>query len=212
MSTEPETTHPMAEFAQTFKNVWREHMPDHPEVPFELTEAGERLAKFKVACPEEFFVPVERARLKNPVAFDRVANWDGHFRGPCATGATGGSKTRAVWQALRRLWCEKEKSFTWFTAKRLISCMEDDNERGNFSTFFKNARGVTLLFVDDLDKINWQFESNAEALFSFYDWVYREHRACVTTTNKDRRWWSDKMGDAFARRLFDDASFEVKFS
>lgn len=212
MSKDPQTTHPIADYAEAFKNAWRENMPDNPEVPFELTPAGERAAKFKVACPEEFQVTVDRARLKNITAFDRVANWDGHFRGPCASGATGGSKTRAVWQALQRLWCEKNKSFTWFTAKRLVSCMEDDEDRGNFSTFFKNCRSVDLLFVDDLDKINWQFESQTAALFSFYDWVYREHRACVSTTNKDRKWWCEKMGDAFARRLFDDASFEVKFS
>jgi hypothetical protein len=33
----------------------------------------------------------------------------------------------------------------------------------------------------------------------------------ITTTNKDRQWWADKMGDAFARRLFDDAHFAVQF-
>lgn len=33
----------------------------------------------------------------------------------------------------------------------------------------------------------------------------------ITTTNKDRAWWSEKMGEAFARRLFEGAHFEVVF-
>jgi hypothetical protein len=28
---------------------------------------------------------------------------------------------------------------------------------------------------------------------------------------KSRDWWGEKMGDAFARRLFDDAHFAVNF-
>ena len=68
-----------------------------------------------------------------------------------------------------------------------------------------------MLFVDDIDKINWQFESQVALLWSFYDWIYRTKKPCITTTNQSREWWTEKMGAAFARRLFDDAQRPVRF-
>ncbi len=68
-----------------------------------------------------------------------------------------------------------------------------------------------VLFVDDLDKINWDFESHAQMLFTFLDWVYRTKKPCIVTTNRDRAWWKVKAGDALVRRLFVDGCVEVEF-
>jgi len=84
MSTEPETTHKLSDFTAELKAALAT-LPENPVVPYELTPEGERMAKFKNACPEEFLQRINRTLLKNPAAFDRVALWDGKFPGPCAT-------------------------------------------------------------------------------------------------------------------------------
>lgn len=170
-----------------------------------------RLERFVRVCGEEFDAPIDRKRLKSPAAFDRVAQWDGVFPGPCAVGATERQKTRAAWALLQRIYVKTGRPFIYFTAKRLMSVMESDAD-----DFFREhtppaGRPGTILFVDDADKINWDFQSNARDLFAFYDFIYRRHVGCVTTTNKDFTWWKERMGDAFVRRFFKDAHFEVKF-
>lgn len=184
-------------------------LPETPVIPYALTPEGERLAKFKNACPEEFFRKIDRTLLKNLPAFDAVASWDGSFPGPCAVGPTSCGKTRAAWSALGRLWVKNSLGFSWWPVRKLLSAIEEDN--GSLDGLLWKHSASKILFIDDADKTNWQFESKTEALFAFYDYVYRKNMPCITTTNKDRKWWSNKMGDAFTRRLFEDACREVKF-
>lgn len=174
-------------------------------------EQANRMAGFKRVCPPEFMHAINRTRLVNPVAFDAVAGWDGRFPGPLCTGATGTAKTRAAWSAIGRLVVNDSRTLAWFPVKRMLTELVRYESKDLADEFWRNYRGFHLLFVDDIDKINWQFESECAALFQFYDWIYRERRPCITTTNKDREWWAEKMGDAFARRLFDDAHRLVQF-
>lgn len=175
-------------------------------------DRGDRLARFRRMCPPEFMCRVDRAQLVNPAAFDRVVAWDGKFKGPMLTGETGASKTRAAWAALYRLHVMEARSFAWFPVKRLITEFVAYEAKNLADEFWRNYRSYNILFVDDLDKVNAAFESEMAALFQFYDWIYREHIPCITTTNNDRAWWVHTMGDAFARRLFDDAQTEVNFN
>lgn len=174
-------------------------------------EMANRLAGYRRVCPPEFMQQIDHAKLANPAAYGHMAAWTGVFPGPLATGPTGTAKSRAAWSALGRLWVTKNRNFAWFPVKRLITEFTRYESKDLADEFWRNYRGYHALFVDDLDKINWQFESEGAALFQFYDWVYREHRPCITTTNKDREWWTDKMGEAFARRLFDEAHQVVQF-
>lgn len=192
-----------------------------PETPEEAAEREkrrqavdreDRLARFRKVCPPEFMQKIDRAQLANPAAFDTVRAWTGRFPGLILTGDTGKSKTRAAWSVLGRLNVEQERSIAWFPVKRLLTEFLRYESKDLADEFWRNYRGFHVLFVDDIDKINWQFESEGAALFQFYDWVYREQRPCITTTNKPRSWWADKQGDAFARRLFDDAHSEVDFN
>jgi len=187
------------------------HLPESVTIPYELTDEGQRLAKFKRVCPPEFCVKIDRAKLNHAAPFDNVAQWDGRFKGPCAVGGTGSGKTRAAWSALGRLYVRENKPFAWFPVKRLMSEIAWYVEHGQTDAFFRGYDMFSVLMVDDVDKINWQFESNQEALFAFYDWIYRSNKPCITTTNQTAKWWANKMGDAFTRRLFDDAHFAVKF-
>jgi hypothetical protein len=197
-------------------------LPDRVDVPFHLTPQGQRWSKFKVVLQDspEFVEKIDRAKLPNKEAFDAVAKWDGEFPGPLAFGETNTAKTRAAWSALGRLYVreprwvdgiEVARSFAWFPVRRLVTELARYEEAECAADFFRMSDFHWMLFVDDIDKLNWQFDSEKTALFAFYDWVYRHHKPCITTTNKDRRWWADKMGDAFARRLFDDAHFAVQF-
>ncbi len=186
--------------------------PEKVTVPYHLTPEGERLTRFRLICPEEFKGRIDRTKLKNPAAFDRVAEWNGTFPGPIASGSTGCSKTRAAWSAMGRLWVKENRAFAWFPVKRLITEFERYEGKDMADEFWRYYRGqFSLLLVDDLDKINWSFDSQHAVLFQFYDWVYAHHIPVITTTNKNRAWWTDKMGEPFVRRLFDEACFEVQF-
>ena len=175
-------------------------------IPPMPTPGDARMAEFRKICPAQFQVKLDRTKLKNPAAFDRVATWDGTFPGPLACGPTGTSKTWAGWVAIGRLFVREKKVFAWFPVKRLISCMED-----GVDPFAFQFRACPILMVDDVDKINWAFESDKAALFEFYDWAYRVRRPVLTTTNQTREWWGERMGDAFVRRLFDEGSTVVDF-
>lgn len=192
-----------------------------PETPDEIAarekrlqefERNERLACFRKICPPEFQAKIDRDQLASQPAFDAVCAWTGTFPGILCHGPTGTAKTRACWSTIGRLMVNEARSLAWFPVKRLITEFARYESKDLADEFWRFYRGFNLLFVDDLDKINWQFESESSALFQFYDWIYRERRPCLTTTNHTRQWWSDKMGDAFARRLFDEAHAPVEFA
>lgn len=205
---------PIARFGQDWRPMLQkaiDQLPDQVDVPYEKTPQGDRDRQFRAVCPAGFTAPIERRMLRSPAAFDRVAGWGGKFPGPIALGATGTAKTRAAWTALRHLFVEQGRPFEWFPVRRLMTTMEKYEEDGATEEFFRVRSLYRVLMVDDVDKINWDFQSQVNLLFAFYDWIYRSQQPCITTTNKDRSWWANKMGEAFARRLFDDAHFEVKF-
>jgi len=58
-----------------------------------------------------------------------------------------------------------------------------------------------ILFIDDLDKFNRQFHSNATHLWAFYDWIQADGRAAITTTNASLEEWESIISPSFARRL-----------
>ena len=200
--------------------AWREQflvacasLPDTPPPPSPaaLAQLG-RLAAFRSVCDPEFLKRIDRAELPDPVAFDRVAQWPGTYPGRLATGTTNTAKTRAAWSCLGRLYVRENRPFKWYPVRTLMKALDDEENAGYGADFFRHLGHFPILFVDDIDKINWQFDSTKQQLFAFFDWVYRTRKPCLTTTNKDRAWWANMMGDAFARRLFDDAHETVEFS
>ncbi len=203
------------EAPQTFESLKNDlkavfaYLPETVEIPFSHTPEGERYATFSKAVPPEYAPAIDRKLLRDPIGFDRVASWDGSFPGPCANGPTSTAKTRAAWACLRRLWVQKGIGFTWRPARKLITAIEEMD--GSVEGLLYRNQASKIWFIDDADKLNWQFQSHPEALFAFYDTIYRQNIPCITTTNKDRNWWVDKMGEAFARRLFDEAHFPVDF-
>lgn len=207
---------PAATFEAARENLRRmfEQLPERPEVPREHTRKGERWHQFAKVCDPMFRQKIDRAQLTNAAAFDVVAGWDGAFPGVCAVGPTGTGKTRAAWVALCRLYVherELTKAFAWFPVRRLVTELARYQEAGIADEFFRTYDLLQILFVDDADKINWNFDSEKAALFAFYDWVYRRQKPCITTTNKERSWWAERMGEAFARRMFEDAHRVVSF-
>lgn len=204
---------PESEFAKTRAALLETFAaaPEKVEIPYELTPAGERFARFKNVCDEKFLVTVDPAQIRCRPAYSRMMNWTGTFPGPCCTGPTGIGKTFAAWQSLRKLYVDSNMPFAWFPVRRLVAELERYEKAGHADEFFRTYDFFKILFIDDLDKINWDYESHAQLLFSFLDWVYRKKKPCVVTTNRDRAWWKAKAGDAFVRRLFDDGFKEVEF-
>jgi hypothetical protein len=240
MNTESETTPPAgvdeADFSRHMRSVegrtakrtdgmdWEQVLatiqtlpPETPEQRAEMErraadrDRAERIGRFKRICPPEFAQRIDRSLIPNASAFDAVSQWSGTFPGPLAFGKTDTAKTRAAWSALGRLNVEHGKSFAWFPVKRLATEFARYEAKDAADEFWRFYRGFNILFVDDLDKINWQFESEMAVLFQFFDWVYRDQRPMICTTNKPREWWADKMGEAFARRLFSDCHTAVFF-
>ena len=187
-------------------------LPDTPTPPsaVQLAEV-KRLAVFRSVCDAEFLKRIHRAELPDTVAFDRVAQWPGPYPGRLATGATGAAKTRAAWSALGRLYVRENRPFKWYPVRALVKALDDEENAGFGADFFRHLGHYPILFIDDIDKINWQFDSTKQQLFAFYDWIYRTRKPCLTTTNKDRAWWANMMGEAFARRLFAEAHETVEF-
>lgn len=200
------------EWEDVIKEAFSELPEQAPPLPFNMTPEGQRFLEFSRICPIEFTEAIENTRLPNSSAFSRVVQWDGVFPGPMASGATGTAKTRAAWAALKRLHIDKAKTFAWFPVKRLLNEFNKYEAANLGQEFYKQYSYQSVLFVDDIDKINWSFDSESAALFQFYDWVYRENRPCISTTNRPAAWWSEKMGEAFTRRLFTDAHFHVDFT
>ena len=186
-------------------------LPEHVEVPYEMTPEGQRWARFKGICPEEFLPKIDRSKLPKPQQFDAVANWDGTFPGPLAYGTTDTAKTRAIWYALRVQFVKHNRTFAWFPVKKLVAELEHWDKIGQAHEFYRQYSHYRMLMVDDLDKINWRDENQMSILFDFYDKIYRDRTRLLATTNKDRDWWTDRMGDAFARRLFKDCHTAVQF-
>lgn len=186
-------------------------LPDVPVVPYHLTAEGERFERFKRTCDPVFFVEVDFTKIRNRVAYDKVMRWDGRFPGPALHGDTGIGKSFAAWQILRELYVKKAIPFKWFPVRDLVNEMKRYEDNECTADFFRQIDFFKIIYVDDIDKINWDFNSSIQMLFSFLDWVYRAKKPCIVTTNRDRAWWKAKAGDALVRRLFDDGFVEVNF-
>ena len=212
-----QSTESIGDFIGDYRRKWSNLPPESDaeraerERRVQEVQQSERTARFRRVCPSEFMQRVDQAQLSNQAAYERVKAWNGSFPGPLCTGATGASKTRAAWAALYSLNALQNRSFAWFPVKRLITEFARYESKDLADEFWKFYGSFSVLFVDDLDKLNAQFESELSTIFAFYDWIYREHRPCITTTNKPREWWVNLMGEAHTRRLFDDAHFEVRF-
>ena len=186
-------------------------LPEHVDLPYEYTPEGQRMATFRKMCPKKFMQKIERHLLPDAESFDRVALWDGSFPGPIAYGGADTAKTRATWSALGRLYVKQNKPFAWFPIKRLLTEMETYDKSGDVHEFFRKYAHFPVLMVDDVEKLNWDFGSNVELLFAFYDWIYRESRPCLSSTNKPPEWWEERVGEGLTRRLFKDGHFAVEF-
>lgn len=186
-------------------------LPETAAIPIAETLEGRRMASFKDICPPEFCQKVRRDLLANPAAFDAVTAWDGSHPGPLCHGTTGTRKTGACWSVLGALYVRRNLAFHWMPVRRLITDIgkaEADNETDGF---FRSLSHRKIVFIDDLDKFNPQFQSEPSALFAFYDWAYRTHHPVIATTNQPLAWWEERMGSAFARRLFGDAHRPIQF-
>jgi DNA replication protein DnaC len=188
-----------------------ENLPAEVAIPYEKTPEGERAAQFKRVCEEKFYCDIDYQKVRDRAALGRVLAWDGQVPGLCLTGATGLGKTFAAWQALRGLYVRHNRAFAWFPARRLVTELERYEKRDCADDFFRAYDFFRILFVDDVDKINWDYESHPQLLFAFMDWAYRHKKPVIITTNRNRAWWKEKAGDALVRRMFDDGIQEIAF-
>lgn len=170
----------------------------------------ERMRRFKEVCPSEFFQKIDLTKIKNATAFAKVVSWSGQFPGPLAYGPTGTGKTRSAWSVLGRLWVREGKAFRWYSAKRLTDSFFEYHMEGRPEAFWRGLGGVNLILLDDMDKME-SSERNNTVLFELYDWLTREQHPAITTTNQGQDWWANRMGEAFARRMFEGAHQPVKF-
>ena len=170
----------------------------------------DRAQKFHRACPEEFKAEIDQDRLPDAPAFQKIADWSGAYPGPLGYGPTNTAKSRAVWVALKRLCIKEAQTFTWCTAKQMAERYFKWHMDGEPERFWQFFTMTQISFIDDIDKLELN-DRNSGVLFEFYDWAYREHRPVAGTTNRSREWWLEHMGEAFTRRMFDDAHQAIEF-
>jgi DNA replication protein DnaC len=171
----------------------------------------ERQSEFDRITSDEFAKPIDRSKVRSIDAFDAVSGWDGKYPGVFAFGQAGTGKTRACWSALRRLYCDEQRSFRWWTGRRLSDDYYGDFRDGDPDAFWHRLRYHRAFFVDDLDKFDLSQERSAGFLFELADRIYRDHLPFLVTSNHSRDWWRKALGEAFIRRMFDEATRPVQF-
>jgi len=161
-----------------------------------LTRAG-RDAFIQEHIPPRYRMPIDRARLKNPVAFDKVQAWtpDGERPGLVAIGDTGRGKTLAVYTRLAQFYIETGLRFIALRADKLKmdilslsrrSIDDDDDDHSPYSpwwsamtnpypcdedtldVFIHKLNRVDVLFIDDLSQTKMT-PVYAEGLFSIVE-------------------------------------------
>jgi len=142
---------------------------------------ADRCAFIQQHIPPRYRMPIDRTRLKNPAAFDKVQAWtpDGERPGLVARGDTGRGKTLAVYTCLAQLHIEMGLRFIALTADKLKmdilslsrrSFDDDDEDHSSYSpwfyavtnpypcdedtleTFTNKLNRVDVLFIDDLSQ------------------------------------------------------------
>jgi hypothetical protein len=157
-----------------------------------------------IKCPVEFQKPIDLALVRP--AYHTLMKWDGTFPGYCCVGDTSAGKTRACWRVLENIpgW------FHYYGARDLIDAQWDWHGDMWEKIFTGPACTIPLVFLDDVDKVALN-SLTTELLFTFFDLIYERQIPCLSTTNRDRKWWLDKMGAAFTRRFMDGGLVELKF-
>jgi hypothetical protein len=173
-------------------------------------EAADREAFIEAAVPPLYRTPIDRARLRNPRAFDTVAAWrpGGACPGLLCAGDTGMGKTRAVFARLMELHRAEGLPFVALSSDALKQRMIDLSQRGGWDDeaaeraenlarsarardflparddtlglFCAKLQTVPVLFVDDLSQIKATGFA-AEKLFSIIENRTREGLPLIVT-------------------------------
>jgi len=168
-------------------------------------ERAEREAQLLAQLPAQHLAtPLERRLLPNLEATRAAFRWDGRFPGLLLTGPTGTGKTRTAIALLRKLCVEGRLRLKAYSLQALLGDLEEYNKHGRTRGYDgpnPYRTRADILFIDDIDKFNRQFQSQATMLWEFYNWVYADGRAALSTTQMSLEEWEKLMGASFARRL-----------
>jgi hypothetical protein len=181
-----------------------------PSYDWEEHDRKIRHNQWLAKCPAEFQKPIDLSLVRP--AYHTLMKWDGTFPGYCCVGDTNSGKTRACWSVLSAL----SAGFTYYGARDLIDAHWDwhggmwDKVFGTWRLMHGCHHQLHVMLLDDVDKVAMN-PITTELLFNFYDIVYEEQIPCLSTTNRSRQWWKDKMGEAFTRRFLDDGQKELQF-
>ena len=110
-----------------------------------------------VACkiPADFLTPIDRTRSTvDWKAFDEIQEWDGK-KSITARGVSQIGKTRAIYQALKREYVENYRNFLVLDEFQLLAKVSDAAKNGKLEELAKKFNGSDILFIDDIDKVNF---------------------------------------------------------
>ena len=173
------------------------------------------------AIPPGYLVEINRAKLKNPAAFDKVQAWTpgGDLPGLVALGDTGRGKTLAVYHRLATLHRETGVTFSALTAdelkRRIIASAlreSDGNTEDAADDVETKLRKAKIIFVDDLSQTKLTAHY-AERLFAIVEYRMARRLPCVFTVQMGKAALVHKLAgyeaafldtaDCLARRIED---------
>lgn len=184
-----------------------------------------RQTTFEAKCPAEYRVfeidrfNAESRLVANQAAFDRVTAWKPGPRGILAAGPTGGGKTLACWQLVRRLMLEELREVAIYTASEWFSRLQGHVNYGKDEAegWVKAVAARPIVFIDDWgqEAVVAQREDWARGwFFTFLDLRKSASLPLILTTNLSSREIAfsggETKGDPLIRRLLAVAD-PVKF-
>lgn len=190
--------------------------PRAPAKEFNVAEyiAQQRTAKWREYCPEEFRKPIDRAKLKNLVAWDDADRWDGAFPGLWLwSHETGMGKTRLLWRKYGQFHVRRGRIVIRISGLGLAEMYHDYFNKSATSDFYREFnRKDGIVMLDDLDKMTLpekehgfsqqdQSARNARMLRELFDKFYENHTPVLVTANENIEWFEERIGPSGARRM-----------
>ena len=156
----------------------------------------QRLARFNDLCPAQFRERIRRELLPNLTAWDAADAWTGGHPGIWLwSAATGLGKTRMLWRHLGRMHVEHGRSILKLSGQAMAEEYFRLHMDGKPGDFYRWLEQSDLIFLDDLDKIDFSNPRSPRMLRETFDKFYEAKKPVLVTANEPIAWFGSTLGE-----------------